>query len=186
VVFLKATTAWSGPFDDVRIPRGSSKTDWEVEMAFVVGRCASNVSEQEAMEHVAGFATMNDYSEREWQLERGGQWVKGKSADTFAPFGPYLVTADEVPNCGNLELWLDVNGVPRQRSRTSNMVFGVPALVSYLSRFMTLLPGDVVSTGTPGGVGLGMNPPIYLSPGDLVDCGVEGLGTQRQRLVAAP
>jgi 2-keto-4-pentenoate hydratase/2-oxohepta-3-ene-1,7-dioic acid hydratase in catechol pathway len=183
VVFMKATSAWSGPFDDVLLPPGSEKTDWEVEMALVVGRRARHVTGVEAMACVAGFGVFNDYSEREWQLERGGQWVKGKSFDSFAPFGPCLVTCDEVPDFRNLGLWLKVNGEQRQRSRTSEMIFDVPTIVSYLSDFMTLLPGDVVSTGTPPGVGLGMRPPVYLAPGDVVECGVDGLGSQAQRVV---
>jgi 2,4-diketo-3-deoxy-L-fuconate hydrolase len=183
VLFFKATTALSGPDDDVILPRGSSKTDWEVELAFVVGRRARYVTEAEAPAHVAGYVLHNDYSEREHQLERGGQWVKGKSADTFAPLGPFLATPDEVGDVGRLELWLTVNGEGRQKGNTSNMVFGVPQVLSYLSQFMTLLPGDVVSTGTPPGVGLGMDPPLYLKAGDVVECGIEGLGRQRQRIV---
>jgi 2-keto-4-pentenoate hydratase/2-oxohepta-3-ene-1,7-dioic acid hydratase in catechol pathway len=183
VLFSKATTALSGPDDDVVLPRGSSKTDWEVELAVVVGPRARYVSPEDAPGFVAGYVLHNDYSEREHQLERGGQWVKGKSADTFAPLGPFLATPDEVGDVQDLELWLTVNGEQRQRSRTSNMVFGVPQLVSYVSRFMTLLPGDVISTGTPPGVGLGFDPPVYLKAGDVVECGVEKLGQQRQRIV---
>ncbi len=182
VIFMKATSALNGPNDDVFIPRGSEKTDWEVELAVVIGKRAKYVSPEEAMNHVAGFCVHNDYSERAFQLEEGGQWVKGKSADTFAPLGPYLVTPDEV-DFGNLELWLSVNGQEKQRSNTADMIFDVPTVVSCLSRYMSLLPGDVISTGTPSGVGLGFNPPVYLKPGDTVECGVEGLGTQRQRLV---
>jgi len=171
-----------GPDDDLVIPKGSQKTDWEVELAIVIGRQASYVAETAALGHVAGYALHNDYSEREWQLERGGQWVKGKSCDTFAPLGPFLATRDEVPDPQNLRLWLSVNGVGRQDSTTAQMIFGVPQLVSYISQFMTLLPGDVISTGTPPGVGLGLKPqPVYLKPGDVVELGVEGLGTQRQR-----
>jgi len=183
VIFFKATTALSGPDDDVILPRGSTRTDWEVELAFVVGRRARYVTEAQAPAHVAGYTLHNDYSEREHQLDRGGQWVKGKSADTFAPLGPFLATPDEVGDVGSLELWLTVNGEGRQKGNTSNMVFGVPRVLSDLSQFMTLLPGDVVSTGTPPGVGLGMDPPLYLKAGDVVECGVEGLGRQRQRIV---
>jgi 2-keto-4-pentenoate hydratase/2-oxohepta-3-ene-1,7-dioic acid hydratase in catechol pathway len=183
VLFMKATSALSGPNDDVVIPRGSKKTDWEVELAVVIGKKAKYVAPEDALKHVAGFSLHNDYSEREFQLERGGQWVKGKSADTFAPLGPFLVTPDELDH-QNLELWLKVNGEEKQRSRTSDMIFDVKTLVSYVSQFMSLLPGDVISTGTPSGVGLGHNPPLYLKPGDVVECGIEGLGSQRQRLVS--
>ncbi len=183
VLFMKATSALSGPNDDVVIPRGSKKTDWEVELAVVIGKKAKYVKPEDALKHVAGFSLHNDYSEREFQLERGGQWVKGKSADTFAPLGPFLVTPDELDH-QNLELWLTVNGEEKQRSRTSDMIFDVKTLVSYVSQFMSLLPGDVISTGTPSGVGLGHNPPLYLKPGDVVECGIEGLGWQRQRLVS--
>jgi 2-keto-4-pentenoate hydratase/2-oxohepta-3-ene-1,7-dioic acid hydratase in catechol pathway len=183
VLFFKATTALSGPDDDVILPRGSGKTDWEVELAFVVGKRARYVSEAEAPAHVAGYTLHNDYSEREHQLERGGQWVKGKSADTFAPLGPFLATPDEVGDVGNLELWLSVNGESRQKGSTRNMVFGVAEILSYLSQFMTLLPGDVISTGTPPGVGLGFDPPLYLKAGDVVECGIEGLGRQKQLIV---
>jgi len=184
VVFFKASTALCGPNDDVVIPRGSTKTDWEVELAFVIGRRASYVDEAHALDHVAGYALHNDYSEREWQLEHGGQWVKGKSFDTFAPVGPYLATPDDLPDPHALRLWLTLNGKRLQESSTADLIFGVPALVSYLSRFMTLLPGDIVSTGTPHGVGLGLTPPRYLAPGDVVELGIDGLGTQRQRAVA--
>jgi 2-keto-4-pentenoate hydratase/2-oxohepta-3-ene-1,7-dioic acid hydratase in catechol pathway len=185
VIFFKSTTALAGPCDDVRIPRGGTKVDWEVELAVVIGRRAAYVAHRHAFAHVAGYALHNDYSERSFQLERGGQWVKGKSADTFAPLGPVLLTADEVPDPSALEMWLDVNGEPRQRGRTSDMVFDVPALVAYVSQFMTLLPGDVISTGTPAGVGMGMKPePHYLKAGDVVALGITGLGTQRQRIVA--
>jgi 2,4-diketo-3-deoxy-L-fuconate hydrolase len=183
VIFFKATTALAGPHDDVLIPRGGTKLDWEVELAVVIGRRASYVDESAALEYVAGYALHNDYSERSFQLERGGQWVKGKSADTFAPLGPYLVTTEEVPDTAALEMWLTVNGQPRQKGHTRDMVFGVPALVSYVSQFMTLLPGDIISTGTPAGVGLGMKPdPQYLQPGDIVELGITGLGVQRQRV----
>jgi 2,4-diketo-3-deoxy-L-fuconate hydrolase len=183
VAFLKSTTALCGPNDDLVIPPGSTKTDWEVELAIVVGRRTSYVPETRAMEHVAGYALHNDYSEREWQLEHGGQWVKGKSFDTFAPIGPFLATRDEVPDPHALHLWLDVNGERVQDSNTADLIFGVSTLVSYLSRFMTLLPGDVISTGTPQGVGLGMKPPRYLEPGDVIELGIDSLGTQRQRAV---
>jgi 2-keto-4-pentenoate hydratase/2-oxohepta-3-ene-1,7-dioic acid hydratase in catechol pathway len=184
VVFFKATTSLCGPNDDLVIPRGCHKTDWEVELAVVIGRRASYVVEEDAMECVAGYALHNDYSERHWQLERGGQWVKGKSFDCFAPVGPFLATKDEIPDPHNLGLWLSVNGERRQESTTSDMIFKVPTLVSYLSQFMTLLPGDIVSTGTPFGVGLGLDPPQYLSPGDVVELGIDGLGVARQRAVA--
>jgi 2,4-diketo-3-deoxy-L-fuconate hydrolase len=184
VVFLKATTALTGPNDPVMIPRGASKLDWEVELAVVIGARAGYVSRDQASAHVAGYVLHNDYSERAFQLERSGQWVKGKSADTFAPLGPFLATADEIPDTGRLRMWLSVNGEPRQQSTTANMIFDVPALVSYLSEFMTLLPGDVISTGTPAGVGLGMKPqPVYLKRGDVVTLGIDGLGESRQQIV---
>jgi 2-keto-4-pentenoate hydratase/2-oxohepta-3-ene-1,7-dioic acid hydratase in catechol pathway len=185
VIFFKATTALVGPHDDVMIPRGGSKLDWEVELAVVIGLTARYVPPSRALEHVAGYALLNDYSERAFQLERGGQWVKGKSADTFAPMGPYLATKDEVSDPHALDMWLTVNGEIRQRGTTANMVFGVATLVSYVSEFMTLLPGDVITTGTPAGVGLGMKPePKYLQPGDLVALGIDRLGESRQRVVA--
>lgn len=185
VVFLKSTSALSGPDDPVMIPRGAAKLDWEVELAVVVGARASHVTREQASAHVAGYVLHNDYSERAFQLERGGQWVKGKSADTFAPLGPYLATSDEIPVPGQLRMWLSVNGETRQQSTTANMIFDVPTLVSYLSEFMTLLPGDVISTGTPAGVGLGMKPePVYLKPGDTVALGIDGLGEARQRIIA--
>ena len=180
VVFMKASTALCGPFDNVIIPKNSVKTDWEVELAFVIGKKASYVSEEEAMNYVAGYCLHNDYSEREFQLERGGQWDKGKSNDTFAPLGPYLVTKDEIPNPHNLRLWLKLNDKIVQDSNTDDLIFKIPTLVSYLSHFMTLLPGDVVSTGTPAGVGLGMKPPRYLKSGEVCELGIEGLGIQRQ------
>lgn len=186
IIFFKSTTALSGPDDDVIIPPGSEKTDWEVELAVVIGKTARYVSEADAMHHVAGYALHNDYSERAYQLERGGQWVKGKSCDTFAPLGPFLATTDEIADPHALPLWLAVNGERLQDSTTGDMIFGVPALVSYLSQFMTLLPGDVISTGTPAGVGLGLKPPRYLAPGDVVELGIEGLGTSRQLAVAYP
>jgi 2-keto-4-pentenoate hydratase/2-oxohepta-3-ene-1,7-dioic acid hydratase in catechol pathway len=185
VIFFKASTALCGPDDDLVLPRGSEKTDWEVELAVVIGRRARYVPVEDAARHVAGYALHNDYSERQDQLERGGNWSKGKSHDTFAPLGPYLATPDEVPDPHALGLWLSVNGTKRQDSSTREMVFQVPALVSYLSRFMTLLPGDVISTGTPPGVGLGLKPPVYLRDGDVVELGIEGLGRQRQRVVAS-
>jgi 2,4-diketo-3-deoxy-L-fuconate hydrolase len=184
VVFFKATSALCGPNDDVVIPPGSEKTDWEVELAVIIGQQASYVSEEGAMEYVAGFALHNDYSERAWQLDRGGQWVKGKSFDSYAPVGPFMATCDEVPDPHALRLWLTVNGEELQDSNTSDMIFQLPALVSYLSQFMTLLPGDVISTGTPSGVGLGLDPPRYLKPGDVVELGIDGLGTSRQQAVA--
>lgn len=180
VVFFKATSAICGPDDDLVIPRGSEKTDWEVELAFVIGKKASYVSKENAMDHVAGFVLHNDYSERAYQLERSGQWVKGKSCDTFAPLGPFIATKDEIGDVNNLRAWLEVNGERVQDGNTSNLVFDIPTLVSYLSEFMSLLPGDVISTGTPPGVGLGFDPPRYLKAGDVVELGIEGLGSSRQ------
>ncbi|MEM7143975.1 MAG: fumarylacetoacetate hydrolase family protein [Verrucomicrobiota bacterium] len=185
IIFFKASSAWCGPNDDVVIPRGSEKTDWEVELAVVIGRRARYVDEGDAMKHVAGYGLMNDYSERAFQIERCGQWVKGKSADRFAPFGPFMATPDEVGDVDRLRMWLSVNGEMRQESSTAQMVFRVPFLVSYLSQFMSLLPGDVISTGTPPGVGMGADPPVYLKPGDVVELGIEGLGESRQAAVAA-
>jgi 2,4-diketo-3-deoxy-L-fuconate hydrolase len=184
VVFMKATSALAGPDDDVVIPRGSEKTDWEVELAVVVGKRASYVDEADALDHVAGYVLHNDYSERAFQIERGGQWVKGKSCDTFAPLGPFLATRDEIPDPHALRMWLAVNGERKQDGTTADMVFGVPYLVSYLSQFMSLLPGDVISTGTPAGVGLGQKPPEFLKEGDVVELGIDGLGSSRQRLRA--
>ena len=184
VLFFKSTTSLVGPNDALKIPRNAEKVDWEVELAVVMAKRASYVSEADALDHVAGFALHNDYSERAFQLERGGQWVKGKSADTFAPLGPFLATRDEVPNFAQLKMWLKVNGDFRQNSSTSEMIFGIPFLVSYISQFMTLLPGDVISTGTPAGVALGMKPPQYLKPGDVVELGIEGLGQSRQQVIA--
>ena len=184
VVFFKATTAICGPDDDLVIPKGSEKTDWEVELLVVIGETAQYVDETNAMDCVAGYALHNDYSERHWQLERGGQWVKGKSFDTYAPLGPWFVPKDLVRDPQDLELWLDVNGKRRQKSNTREMAFSVQHLVSYLSQCMTLEPGDMISTGTPAGVGLGCNPPEYLKEGDVVTLGIEGLGAQRQRCVA--
>ncbi len=182
VIFFKSTTSLVGPNDPLIIPRNATKVDWEVELAVVIGKKALYVSKQEALDHVAGFALHNDYSERTFQLERGGQWVKGKSADTFAPLGPFLATRDELTDFASLPMWLMVNGEFRQKSSTANMIFDVPTLVSYVSEFMTLLPGDVISTGTPAGVGLGMKPPSYLKSGDLVELGIEGLGESSQRV----
>jgi 2,4-diketo-3-deoxy-L-fuconate hydrolase len=180
VIFFKATTSLVGPNDALVRPLNSTKVDWEVELAVVIGKKAAYVSKEKALHHVAGYALHNDYSERNFQLEHGGQWVKGKSADTFAPLGPFLATPDEIPNVANLKMWLKVNGSLRQNSSTSNMIFDVATLVSYVSQFMTLLPGDVISTGTPAGVGLGMNPQTYLNAGDVVELGIESLGESRQ------
>ena len=180
VLFFKATSAIVGPNDDLIIPKGGTKTDWEVELAVVIGKKASYVSQQEAMDHVAGYVLHNDYSERGFQLEREGQWVKGKSCDTFAPLGPFIATKDEVKNPHNLNLWLKVNDEMLQNSNTSDFVFNIPESVSYISQFMTLLPGDIISTGTPFGVGLGFDPPRYLKPGDVIELGIDGLGTSRQ------
>src|SRR5579862_406368 len=176
VLFFKSTTALSGPDDDVIIPRNSVKTDWEVELALVILKRAAYVLESDASSYIAGYVLHNDYSEREFQIERSGQWVKGKSSDTFAPLGPYLVTPDEVRDPQNLQLWLKVNGEMQQNSNTNDMVFKIPFLIHYVSQFMTLLPGDIISTGTPFGVGLGLNPPVYLNAGDVVELGIEGLG----------
>lgn len=184
VIFAKYTSAVCGPNDPIIIPRGSVKTDWEVELAFVIGKPGKYIAEADAMDHVAGFMVCNDVSERAFQTERSGQWSKGKSSDNFGPIGPWLVTRDEVPDPGNLHMWLDVNGKRMQDGSTATMVYKVPFLVSYLSQFFTLHPGDVVSTGTPPGVGLGMKPPQYLKPGDVVELGIEGLGQQRQVCVA--
>ncbi|MGJ7029788.1 fumarylacetoacetate hydrolase family protein [Niabella hirudinis] len=185
VVFFKSTTALCGPFDDVVIPKNSVKTDWEVELAVVIGKKTSYVDEANALDYVAGYALHNDYSEREFQIERGGQWVKGKSCDTFAPLGPFMATADEIENPNNLNLWLKVNGTMMQNSTTSDFIFNIQQVISHLSQFMTLLPGDVISTGTPAGVGLGQKPePWYLKPGDVIELGIEGLGTSKQTAVA--
>jgi 2,4-diketo-3-deoxy-L-fuconate hydrolase len=185
IVFLKATSALAGPEDDLRLPIGGEKTDWEVELALVIGARARYVAVEDAMNHVAGFVLHNDYSERGFQLERHGQWTKGKSADGFAPLGPFVATVDELPNFGSVRLWLKVNGETKQDGNTANMIFDVPTLVSYVSQFMTLLPGDVLSTGTPAGVGLGHKPPLYLRAGDVVEYGIDGLGQARQRILAA-
>ena len=185
VLFFKSTTALCGPNDNVVIPKNSVKTDWEVELAFVIGKKASYVEETDALDYVAGYCLHNDYSEREFQLERGGQWAKGKGCDTFAPLGPFLVTPDEIADVNNLKMWLTVNGKTYQNSNTLNLVFKIPFLVHYLSQFMTLLPGDVISTGTPPGVGLGIKPePVYVKPGDVIELGIEGLGTSKQTAVA--
>jgi 2-keto-4-pentenoate hydratase/2-oxohepta-3-ene-1,7-dioic acid hydratase in catechol pathway len=184
VLFFKATSAIVGPNDDVIIPLAGTKLDWEVELALVIGRRASYVDRGAALDHVAGYVLHNDYSERAFQLERGGQWVKGKSCDTFAPLGPFLATRDEIGDVHDLGLWLKVNGEMKQCSSTRELVFDVPTLVSYVSHFMTLLPGDIISTGTPRGVGLGQKPPRYLAPGDEVELGIDGLGVARQRIRA--
>jgi len=185
IIFLKSTTALCGPFDSVVIPRGSLKTDWEVEIAVVIGRAMRSVLEEDASACIAGFCLHNDLSEREYQLERGGQWDKGKGCDTFAPLGPWLATPDEIADPNNLRLWLSVNGTMRQDSNTRQFVFKIPFLLSYISHFMTLLPGDAVSTGTPPGVGLGLNPPVYLRPGDVMELGADGLGVSRQVCVSS-
>jgi 2-keto-4-pentenoate hydratase/2-oxohepta-3-ene-1,7-dioic acid hydratase in catechol pathway len=184
VIFLKATTAICGPFDDVVIPKNSTKTDWEVELAVVMMKKASYVSEAKAMEHIAGYCLHNDISEREFQLERMGTWDKGKGCDTFAPLGPWLVTKDEVADINNLKLWLKVNDKIMQNGTTANLIFSIPFLISYASQFMTLLAGDIISTGTPAGVGLGFNPPVYLKPGDTMELGIDGLGSSKQKCVA--
>jgi 2-keto-4-pentenoate hydratase/2-oxohepta-3-ene-1,7-dioic acid hydratase in catechol pathway len=184
ILFFKSTTALCGPYDNVVIPKGSTKTDWEVELAIVIGKKAQYVSEKDAYDYVAGYCLHNDYSEREYQLECGGNWSKGKGCDTFAPLGPILVTKDEIADVHHLSMWLDVNGKRFQTSNTDQLIFNVPQVVSYISQFMTLLPGDVISTGTPHGVGLGFKPPIYLHAGDVVTLGMQGLGEQRQTAVA--
>jgi 2,4-diketo-3-deoxy-L-fuconate hydrolase len=183
VFFLKATSAISGPNDDVILPRDATKLDWETELAFVIGQRASYVSEANALSYVAGYTILNDYSERAFQLERGGQWTKGKSADTFAPLGPYLTAATEVPDPQNLHIWLKLNGEMQQDATTADMIFTLPKLISYVSEFMTLLPGDVITTGSPSGVGMGQHPPRFLQAGDEVELGIGELGTQRQRIV---
>ncbi len=183
ILFMKATSSLNGPNDDVMLPKRSQKTDWEVELGIVIGSVARYVSVHDASKHVAGYCIVNDVSEREFQIERGGQWTKGKSADTFCPIGPWLVTADEVPDPGKLELFLEVNGKTMQKGTTANLIFHVAHLVSYISHFMTLMPGDVIPTGTPAGVGLGMKPPVFLKPGDTMRLGISGLGEQRQNVV---
>ena len=184
IFFMKATSSICGPNDDVIIPKNAQKADYEVELGIVIGSLARHVGKADARRHVAGYCVINDVSEREFQIERGGQWTKGKSADTFCPIGPWLVTADEVPDPGKLALWTEVNGERRQNSNTADLIFGVDEIVSYVSQFMTLLPGDVIPTGTPSGVGIGFKPPKFLKPGDRVRLSVEGLGEQNQRLVA--
>jgi len=186
IFFLKAVSSICGPNDDVTIPKGSQKTDYEVELGIVIGTKASYVAVHDAAKHIAGYCVVNDVSEREYQLERGGQWTKGKSCDTFCPIGPWLVTADEVPDAGKLQLWTEVNGERRQNSNTADLIFGIDHIVSYVSHFMTLYPGDVIPTGTPSGVGMGFNPPKFLKAGDQMRLSVEGLGVQTQRLVPYP
>lgn len=184
VIFMKSTTALCGPFDDVVIPKNSKKTDWEVELAIVIGKKASYVEEADAMNYLFGYCLHNDISEREFQLERNGTWDKGKGCDTFAPIGPWLVTKDEVADPDNLKLWLTINGKKVQDGTTANLIFKLPFLISYVSQFMTLLPGDVISTGTPAGVGLGMNPQVFLKEGDVMELGIDHLGTSKQKCVA--
>jgi len=180
IIFLKSTTSLTGPNDRITIPKNSRKTDWEVELGIVIGRKATYVDERDALDYVAGYVLHNDVSEREFQLERGGAWDKGKGCDTFAPMGPFMATRDEIPDINNVRLWLKVNGKTYQDGSTSNLIFNVPFVVSYVSQFMTLLPGDVISTGTPAGVGLGFDPPVFLRPGDVVELGADHLGEQRQ------
>ncbi len=184
VIFMKATTAITGPFDEVMIPKDSLKTDWEVELAVVIEKKASHVTEAEAMEYVAGYCLHNDISERAFQLEMGGTWDKGKGCDTFAPLGPWMVTKDEIPDINHVNLWLKVNNKMMQNGSTANLIFNIPFLIAYTSRFMTLLPGDIISTGTPAGVGLGFKPPVYLKPGDVMELGIDGLGNSKQTCVA--
>ncbi len=180
IIFFKATTSLCGPNDNVIIPKNSKKTDWEVELAFIIGKKAQYVEEADALDYIAGYCLMNDYSEREFQLEREGQWVKGKSADTFSPLGPWLVTSDEIEDVHNLNLWLKVNGETLQKGNSKTLIYKIPMLVSYISQFMTLLPGDVISTGTPFGVGMGFKPPRFLKEGDVVELGIDKLGSSRQ------
>ena len=184
ILFMKSTSSLTGPFDNIIIPKNSEKTDWEVELGVVIGKKASYVSEAEAMDYVAGYVLHNDVSERAFQLERGGTWDKGKGCDSFAPLGPWLVTKDEIQNPHRLRLWLSLNGKMMQDSNTDDLIFNIPQLISYSSQFMTLLPGDVISTGTPAGVGLGFSPNIYLKPGDVVELGIDGLGSSKQTVVA--
>jgi len=186
ILFLKATTSITGPNDGIILPKGSTKVDWEVELGVVIGTRAQYVDEANALRHVAGYCVIDDVSERNFQLERGSQWDKGKGCDTFGPIGPYLVTADSIADPQSLDMWLDVNGEARQRGNTRTMVFGVAHLVSYVSQFMTLMPGDIIATGTPPGVGIGRKPPQFLKPGDVVTLGIEGLGEQRSRVSAWP
>jgi len=183
ILFFKASSAIVGPYDSIVIPRGSKKTDWEVELAVIIGKKASYVSEIDAMDHVYGYVLHNDVSERAYQLEHSGQWVKGKSCDSFAPVGPFIATSDEIKDPNNLDLWLKLNGEVMQKSNTSDFIFNIQYVVSYISQFMTLLPGDIISTGTPFGVGMGLTPPRYLKEGDVVELGIEGLGTSKQRCV---
>jgi len=184
IIFMKATSSICGPDDDIIIPKGSQKTDWEVELGIVIGSLARYVAQADARRHIAAYCTVNDVSEREFQIERGGQWTKGKSADTFGPIGPWVVTADQVPDPGKLALWTEVNGKRVQNSNTGDLIFGIDEIVSYVSHFLTLMPGDVIATGTPSGVGLGMKPPQFLKPGDRMRLSVEGLGEQNQQVVA--
>jgi 2,4-didehydro-3-deoxy-L-rhamnonate hydrolase len=184
ILFMKATSSLNGPNDEVMLPKGSQKSDWEVELGIVIGSVTRYVSVHDALKHIAGYCIVNDVSEREFQIERGGQWTKGKSADTFCPIGPWLVTADEVPDPGKLELFLEVNGKTMQKGTTANLIFHVAHIVSYISHFMTLMPGDVIPTGTPAGVGLGMKPPVFLKPGDTMRLGITGLGEQHQKVAA--
>ena len=184
VLFFKSSSAITGPYDPIIIPKNSSKTDWEVELAIVIGKRASYVSKEDALNYIAGYVLHNDVSEREFQIERSGQWVKGKSCDSFAPIGPFIATADEIENPNNLNLWLKVNGEEMQNSNTSDFIFNIEEVVSYISQFMTLIPGDIISTGTPFGVGLGLNPPKYLKEGDVVELGIEGLGISKQTCIA--
>ena len=184
VLFYKSSSAITGPYDPIIIPKNSSKTDWEVELAIVMGKRASYVSKEDALNYIAGYVLHNDVSEREFQIERSGQWVKGKSCDSFAPIGPFIATADEIENPNNLNLWLKVNGEEMQNSNTSDFIFNFEEVVSYISQFMTLMPGDIISTGTPFGVGLGLNPPKYLKEGDIVELGIEGLGISKQTCIA--
>ena len=185
VLFMKATSSISGPYDDVVLPRGEAKADWEIELGVVIGKPAKYVAVEDARSHIAGYCIVNDLSARQAQLEGTGQWVKGKSADTFAPIGPWLVTGDEIPDPQNLDMWLEIDGHRYQDGNTRTMIFGVDALVSYVSRFMSLQPGDIISTGTPPGVGLGLDPPVWLQPGNVITLGIAGLGEQRQKVVAA-
>lgn len=186
ILFMKATTAINGPNDDIEIPRASKKADWEVELGVVIGTRAKYVSEEQALDHVAGYCLVNDVSERSFQSERGGQWTKGKSHDTFGPIGPWLVTKDEIADPQSLDLWLDVDGVRRQTGNTNTMIFSVAFLVSYISQFMTLEPGDIIATGTPPGVGMGIKPdPVFLREGQVITLGIDGLGNQRQTTIAA-
>ncbi|MGE8380925.1 fumarylacetoacetate hydrolase family protein [Sphingobacterium sp. GVS05A] len=184
IIFMKSTTSLIGPYDNVMIPKDSVKTDWEVEFCIVIGKKASYVEENEALDYVAGYVLHNDVSEREYQLERGGTWDKGKGCDTFAPMGPFMATKEEIKDINNVRIWLKVNGKTYQDGNTKDLIFSIAHVVSYVSRFMTLLPGDVISTGTPAGVGLGFNPPIYLKPGDVIELGADGLGESRQTVVA--